>query len=339
MEKAHEMTEEATSHALAAIPTAGRGLVRLALLGVEGVAAGRDRFERLVQATVGSIYPNARAIRPDPGDWGIDTYVGQLSSGTVSVWQSKYFPASIDDSQRRQIRESFKSIRKHAELKGFAVDSWTLVVPIELSGDETKWWENWSKKQRRETGIPIELLTGPELELTLLKPDLAPVRQQFFGVSPGEQPVLREVAQPEDPADYDEALFVAQMKAAGISVDGPARTAFFNADALARDIQAREIRAEVAALRDVSSNLHLRWHSRFESERAEADSSTNRLPRLFPRVMEEVERYHANAPSLVLRDSLTHRVGFVHHLVEDGQAGWVSDFERIRDEHQGAQDG
>lgn len=53
---------------LSQIPTAGRGLVRLDLLGVESEAGGRERFERMITAIVREIHPTARAVRANPGE-------------------------------------------------------------------------------------------------------------------------------------------------------------------------------------------------------------------------------------------------------------------------------
>ena len=324
--------------AAAAVPTAGNGLVDLGLLAIGGEPAARDKFERLVQAIVGEIYSTAKGIRPNPGDWGIDTYVGQLSAGTIGVWQAKYFRTEIGQSQKAQIRESFTSLRDHAARKGFVADSWILAVPCQLSGDETQWWVRWAKKQQRETGVTISLWDGPHIERLLLKPDLAPIRQQFFGRAPGEPVAARPITEPPDPAEFDDALFVAQLRAANISVDKPARLAFFNADALARDVEAREVPGELQALSNLSHTLHAKWHTKFEEARALSDGTTNQLPLLYPNVMSDVAVFHRDEPSLELRDTLVHRLGLVHHLVDRGDAGWVDDFETVRNRHWGAGD-
>jgi hypothetical protein len=104
----------ATQQQLGAIPTAGRGLVRLELLAVGGEAVGRERFERLVTAVVREIHPTARSIGANPGDWGIDTFVGELSRGTIAVWQSKYFLDGVGRVQQADIRDSLASLQQAA---------------------------------------------------------------------------------------------------------------------------------------------------------------------------------------------------------------------------------
>ena len=325
----------ATREQLSAIPTAGRGLVRLELLGIEGEPVGRERFERLVTAVVQEIHPNARSIRANPGDWGIDTFVGELSRGTIAVWQSKYFLAGVGRVQQAEIRDSFGSLQKAADRHRFKTAGWTLALPSDLDGPGTKWWDRWRAKKQRETGIVIDLWPGSRLESLLRKPDLTAVRQQFFGHAPGEALVERTVLDPDDWSEFDQALFIRQLKEAGISQDRVARRAFFNAEVMTRDVQEREVPSELDALSSVQASLHQLWHTRFEAERAKRDDTTTALPGLYPDVMTAVEAHHQARPSPALRDTLVHRSGLVHHLVEAGHAGWVRDFARIAEEHRG----
>ncbi len=328
-----EPTVSTTITALAAIPTAGRGGIRLELLAVEGEAAGRERFEKLVTAIVREIHPSARTVKANPGDWGIDTFVGELSGGSIAVWQSKYFIDGVGKAQQAEIRDSFASLQRAATKRGFKVSSWTLALPVDLDGLATKWWDGWKKREHRKTGIVIDLWPGETIQTYLRKPDLAGVRQQFFGLAPGEVPVERTIIDPADWHEFDQALFVRQLKEAGVMHDLPARRAFFNAEVMTRDVQEREVPAEVDALNSVRADVHQLWHTRFETKRAECDEESTALPGLYPAVMTAVETHHSSNPSAALRDTLVHRSGLVHHLVEAGHAGWVLDFDRIAAEH------
>jgi hypothetical protein len=53
----------------------------------------RPLFQRLIASLLRIKHRDAREIRPNPGDWGIDILVGELS-GHCLVWQVKYFPSS-----------------------------------------------------------------------------------------------------------------------------------------------------------------------------------------------------------------------------------------------------
>ena len=81
-----------------------------------------------------------------------------------------------------------------AETNGFTVKSWTLALPVDVDGPETKWWDDWRKTTQRKTGVVIELWPAATVESPLRKPELAGVRQQFLGIAPGETLIERMVA-------------------------------------------------------------------------------------------------------------------------------------------------
>jgi hypothetical protein len=298
---------------------------------VEGEEEGRARFQRLVTDIVGVIHPTAREIEPNPGDWGIDTFVGELDKGVVSVWQSKFFLGGVGKSQQAQIRASFKSAVKSALENGLALESWTLAMPCSMDGEATKWWDGWRKRERTRTKVEIELWQENHLRGHLMRPDFSHVRANYFGPLPTSP--LRDVEEVAAPDAYDGALFIKQLHAASIVNDGPARRAFFNAEVMTRDVNERESAPELAELRTMRSILEQMWHTRFEAARVEGAADDGRLPSLYPAVCEAVERHHASAPNPVLRDTVVHRTGLMHHLAEDGRVGWVEHFGEIAKAH------
>lgn len=129
------------------------------LTGLYGTAGAREKFEELTVQLIRSERPDARRIRIVHGDGGIDAHTGSLVDPKgVDVFQVKYFPDEIGDSQKEQIRESFSTAAKSKE---FTVKSWTLCVPIDLSLAESKWFDSWRKKRP----IPI----GPAWDATKLE--------------------------------------------------------------------------------------------------------------------------------------------------------------------------
>lgn len=60
------------------------------LIGPGGKEGARELFEKLIRQLVGLRYPGVSRVTANPGDWGIDTFVGELD-GVISVWQSKFF--------------------------------------------------------------------------------------------------------------------------------------------------------------------------------------------------------------------------------------------------------
>jgi hypothetical protein len=200
-----------------------------------------------------------------------------------------------------------------------------------MDAEATKWWDAWRKREQARTKVQINLWQANHLRAHLLRPDFSHVRANYFGPVPSSP--LREVHEVAQPAAYDGALFIKQLHAASIFHDGPARTAFFNAEVMTRDVNERESVPELAELRSIRSILEQMWHTRFEAARANGAAPDGRLPALYPTVCEAVERHHASVPSTVLRDTIVHRTGLLHHLAEDGRVGWVEHYDEIAKAH------
>src|SRR5260370_18257837 len=110
-----------------------------------GVAGAREQFEKLCAQLICSLHPTARSVRADSGDGGVDVFVGdQADSAGITVFQVKYFPNGLKESQKRQVRESFRQCRDNAR---FALREWILCVPLDLSQDEIAWFSQWSAKE------------------------------------------------------------------------------------------------------------------------------------------------------------------------------------------------
>jgi hypothetical protein len=325
--------------AMASIPTVGHGEVRFDTLGLEGEPAGRERFERIVTDIIKVTIPLAREVQPNPGDWGIDTFVGDLEEdGTVMIWQSKFFlkPGDTLDSHQAQIRASFKSAMKNATEHGYTVASWTLVVPGTMTPQMTTWFDSWRKRQVKDHGgdLVIDIWQEADLRHRLMQDDFAHVRIHYFGAYPeAPAPAARTLDDPEDPAVYDGALFIRQLHEAQIVQDKPARRAFFNAEIMTRDINERETVNELAELRTMRATVEQMWSTRYETARATATDEDGLLPSLFPDVCSSIERHHELNPNLILRDTAVHRLGLVHHLAETGDVGWVVHFADIAADH------
>ncbi len=125
-----------------------------------GEAGARDRFDQFVVSTVKSLWPAARPVRANPGDWGIDAYVGSLAEGQVAIWQAKFFLLEFGDAQKAQVREAYESARKAADREGYEILSWTLCIPEDLDGPSQKWWDDWSSKQTTDHGIEMDCGTS-----------------------------------------------------------------------------------------------------------------------------------------------------------------------------------
>ena len=250
---------------------------------------GRVRFGQLVQDLVHLHNPAARTVDDRGGDWGIDTYVGELDGGRAAVWQAKYFLNGVGKSQQQQIRDSLASVLKNAKDKGFEVGAWTLCLSCELQPEEEAWWERFKKKQEKALQIPIVLWPESELRTLLQAPEAAHLRSYYFNYG-GAGPRPLAAAEVPDPSAYDSALFIAQLRAAGISETSSARQQFFNAELLTREVDDKGVDDEVEELRTRRAEVHAIWENRFNAFNAQRTADT--LPGLNPDVMKALEVHH-----------------------------------------------
>jgi hypothetical protein len=300
-----------------------------------GEAGARERFEMFVVATVKSIHPSARPVRANPGDWGIDAYVGSLAQGKVGVWQAKYFLNGLDDSQKDQIRRSYTSARDAAKDHGYELIAWTLCIPCDLDTDEQRWWDTWSADRTTDDGVTMDVWDLSEFRKLMAKPDAADVRQEYFPhlapVHGSQAPAVADV--PVD-ATLDEMLFARQLREAGMVEIDSAKEQFYNAELVERDLADKGLSRRLEAFAGLRSDLRSVWEDRFNHHCTTAGRE-RLLPELHPDVMERVDRAHDSAPREPFPLTRIHRKGALHQVVDRGNAGWVRDFRAIARTHRG----
>ena len=145
---------------------------------------GRAMFEEMVIQLVGVDLPQIQNVRPLPGDWGIDGFVGDLDD-VVAVWQSKYFFEKFDTSQKQQVTRSLKKLLTKAAEEGFKVSAWTLCLPIDLEADAMRWWSRLARKAEREHGLACDVWSATQLRRRLLRPSSEGVRPLLLSHSVG----------------------------------------------------------------------------------------------------------------------------------------------------------
>jgi hypothetical protein len=293
----------------------------------------RPLFERLVAQLVRLLHASVRQVAANPGDWGIDVFVGMLDEGGVHVWQSKFFIDGIGETQKKEIRESFKACLSAAAEEGHVLLSWTLCVPVSMDGPTTKWWDTWKKKQQRDHGLAVELWDETELEGLCLSPEAAAIRRTYFALGEtGDEPHPRAIEAVPPEEDLEHMLFVRQLRAAEISELDAAKQEFFNAELVARDVADKANQVEVQYLDSVRAEALSLWSYRYNQRCKEGASPL--LPGLHSDVMAALEQYHRSAGRGPVPLSVVHRFGSMHQVVETGRAGWIRDFRRIVEEHE-----
>ncbi|EIV93521.1 serine/threonine protein kinase [Frankia sp. QA3] len=142
-------------------------------------AGARDDFEQMIAQLVDALHPGARQISANPGDAGIDVFLGSLDDRII-VWQAKYFLPQIRESHRAQIRDSFRSAVRNAREYGYRIDRWILCVPGSMDHPTAMWWDRWRREQQAATSIRIELWDENGLRTRLGRPVAAHVRAAYY---------------------------------------------------------------------------------------------------------------------------------------------------------------
>jgi hypothetical protein len=291
----------------------------------------RQDFEEMIGQLVHAVRPGvARMIAANPGDWGIDVFVGDLG-GSVMVWQSKYFMPEVAKTHQAQIRESFDSAVKNAAEQGFELTQWILCVPSSMDGPTAKWWGAWKRKKEREFGVVIDLWDENELRSFLISPDAESVRRHYYEPAQATRPEHAVVGLADEDADrLETALFVRQLREAGHVEVMASKQQFFNAELMAREVVDKGVPAEVAALSSADAVVHSLWEDQYnEACQSHLDAH---LPGLHRSVMSEIRAEHA-ALGAGLPGGAVHTCGLMHRVVDNRRAGWVRHWRRVADEH------
>ncbi|MER6169862.1 hypothetical protein [Streptosporangium sp. NPDC001681] len=291
----------------------------------------RATFEELIQDLVGAKHPEVSTVEANPGDWGIDAYVGSLAEGEVSVWQSKFFIDGFDKSQQSQVREAYDGAVSAAKDENYTLTSWTLCMPCNFDGPNEKWWDGWKKRTEKRDNIVIDLWNKVRLRRLLMSEDAKYIADNYFNpIFSVSVAATKPTVRLDDPFKYEGALFVKQMHIARMLACDDAKEEFFNAEILSREIHDKALEEEVAALNDTRAVLGSLWSQRFNT--AVQLSNDQLLPGLYEKVMDAVRDHHPSVPK-VLRCGLIHAFGLMHQRVNEGRAGWVRDYRKLVEEY------
>ena len=297
------------------------------------IEGARTDFEQMIAQMVDTTLPGVRRVEANPGDWGIDAFIGSLEDGeNAAIWQSKLFLDGVSDSQKGQIRESFDAAVTAAADNGYQISSWILCLPCSLDAPATRWWDGWKKRRARDhPGLIIDLWDDTQLRRRLLSREGEPVRSHYYGRSIATRPAeTRTVLDPPDGGSFDGALFARQLREAGHAELEAAKREYFNAEILAREVLDKGVRDELKGLRDGDASIHSLWEHQFNA--ACEEHAGNRLPGLHLDVMADV-RAERSSLMASLKPGLIHLYGMVHRVVEDGRAGWVRCWRDVAEEH------
>ncbi|MGV0831985.1 NACHT domain-containing protein [Empedobacter brevis] len=132
-----------------------------------GVESSRIKFEEICEIIFKKLYPNEnpRTIKVSKGDGGIDIFIGEIGIEPIEVIQCKFFNLGVGDSQKQQIKKSFRTAIESDE---FEVKKWTLCLINILDLKQSKWWSEWKDQMTIEYNLSknfINLKDGNDLVL------------------------------------------------------------------------------------------------------------------------------------------------------------------------------
>jgi hypothetical protein len=308
-------------------------LINLRRLEIDsGKAGAREKFERLIARLVKLQHPSAQEIRPKQGDWGIDVFVGKLTSGNISVWQAKYFADRIGDAQKGEIRQSFNQIIDKSKEIGFKVKAWTLCIPGTFAGDEKIWWEKWYRDKQKETGLIIRLKENLDIVTMLQTRDALPLCVEFNLTDKGELLIPERAIEPlplTESQKYNRSLFILKLLAADVTEIESAKKQFFNAEIVSREIHDKNDDLEIAELNDLYEKIHSLWETRFieamQSQNIEGE--TRRVYTMMLRLIEEKNNELLYCHRLPI--SFFHKKGLMQQMADICTVGWTPDYKRL----------
>lgn len=327
------------------LPVRSSGLIDFAFLWHRWTKEGaRGVFEQLAEQVVGLQHPDVRSIEANPGDWGIDAFIGNLyEQGHVSIWQAKYFIEGFGKTQQAEVRGAYASAKAAAKREKHIIDAWTLCLPVCLDGPMSKWWANKKREWERDDGIIIDLWDEGQLRRRIMQQtdEAQAIYTHYFNPavpfsSSSDSPsaadadnraiAAQAIQELLDPERYEDALFVEQLRAAQLVETRSAREAFYNAEILTHEISDKGVPLEVEGLKQWRYDISSTWERHFND--LASRESGNLLTGLYRSVFDAVDGGHPEF-GRPLRATKLHGQGLMHQQVDEGGAGWTRGWRKV----------
>lgn len=223
------------------------------------IEGSRPYFEQFVYEflRIKHQFGDIKKIRCNPGDWGIDVICGDLDDFNI-IWQCKFFPNTIGDKQKKQIRDSYNTVINKSKEKGFKIFKWILCIPIDFAVNELKWWNNWKKNMEKRDKITIDSITLSNFKERCSDSHYRNLLMYYFRDE--------EILKPHPELIYnhisEDSIFLGQIKNSDILSDlKNIKKQFFLADFFERDIEQKDSRYEIQQLNTIYDELYDIWEA------------------------------------------------------------------------------
>lgn len=134
--------------------------------------APHQAFEEACASIIRATTVDASRVRVFKGDGGVDVFAGNWGEeGELDVYQMKYFPDPWGPSQKKQIRDSYRTAANNSR---FVLKNWTLCVPTRLTQDDWRWAHPWAQRHGN-----VKVWDADNLTDLLHRPECGSVRHQM----------------------------------------------------------------------------------------------------------------------------------------------------------------
>lgn len=293
-----------------------------------GTDGARDIFENICTRIFQNEYDNkAKSVRVSQGDGGIDILIGDLPN-TEAVYQCKYFPDELGDSQRSQIRQSYNTV-----CNKYKVKRWMLCLPLVLTQDELLWWSKWKNSKEENNDITIELCDGSYL-INKLK-NLGNYKEIFDDdirlkleeisdfLNESKRKIIDEIVYGSEEVknDYNDFTFVKMLESAKIMDINDCKVEFFNAEISKQESISKD---EVEGLRiynNLKKKVHSLWKTQYRMHKHATDGNS-----LLTQTYLRIEDLDSSTLATTYEYNLLSKKGILHQLANEEKIGWLEDY-------------
>lgn len=296
-----------------------------------GEAGARDIFEKICVQLFQKKYENAHPVQAMPGDDGIDVLVGDIN-GKIVVYQCKYFIDGIDDAQKSQIRESYKTVTER-----YTVIEWYLCVPILFTVDNHKWWSDWKTKKQQKDQIKIDFFDGSRLLMLLKECDMyndifdediknaLKVIQEYLSAENLRiyNEIIYDINDFSD-ISYDDCIFIKMLESANIFDTAECKNDFFNAEIAKQKIISKGQNSELIVYKQLMTKLKSIWKTQYNIHKHPTDGNE-----LLNNIYLRVEDLDTTALAASDDINLLAKKGMLHQLADEKRIGWVENYLKV----------